>query len=114
MFSGFDREDYEVPVPYPVACHPQAWAAAAMPFMLETLLGLTPEAFDHRLLIIHPLLPDFIGSLEVRRLRVGNASADLRFTRASDGTIAVDVLNIAGRLDIELKPKAPSRPATQT
>jgi hypothetical protein len=84
-----------------------------MPFMLETLLGLTPEAFDHRLLIIHPLLPDFIGSLEVRRLRVGNASADLRFTRASDGTIAVDVLNIAGRLDIELKPKAPSRPATQ-
>ncbi|HYY16543.1 MAG TPA: amylo-alpha-1,6-glucosidase, partial [Gammaproteobacteria bacterium] len=114
VFSGFDREDYEVPVPYPVACHPQAWAAAAMPFMLETLLGLTPEAFDHRLLIIHPLLPDFIGSLEVRRLRVGSASADLRFKRTSDGTVAVDVLNIAGRLDIELKPKAPSRPATQT
>jgi hypothetical protein len=24
-FAGFCREDYGVPVRYPVACHPQAW-----------------------------------------------------------------------------------------
>ena len=29
LFRGFPYQDYEVPVRYPVACHPQAWAAAA-------------------------------------------------------------------------------------
>ena len=27
LFGGFHRDDYGVPVPYPVACQPQAWAA---------------------------------------------------------------------------------------
>ena len=28
LFCGFDRADATTPVPYPVACSPQAWAAA--------------------------------------------------------------------------------------
>lgn len=59
LFAGFPRKDYEVPVRYPVACHPQAWAAGAIPYLLEIALGLTPEAFAQRLRIIRPVLLDF-------------------------------------------------------
>ena len=71
LFSGFSRQDYEVPVAYPVACHPQAWAAGSVPFMVETLLGLVPDAFEKRLRIVRPTLPDFVHDLELRDLRVG-------------------------------------------
>src|SRR5262249_17894609 len=43
LFAGFARQDYDVPVRYPVACHPQAWAAGTVPYLLETSLGLMPE-----------------------------------------------------------------------
>ncbi|MGH7928338.1 MAG: amylo-alpha-1,6-glucosidase, partial [Candidatus Binatia bacterium] len=44
LFSGFSRADYGEPVRYPVACHPQAWAAVAIPYLLGNLLGLVPQA----------------------------------------------------------------------
>ena len=74
-----------------------------MPYMVETTLGLAPQAFEHRLVIARPLLPDFIESLDVHHLRVGDAEADLHFKRTSDGTIAVDVLKVEGRLDVEVE-----------
>jgi hypothetical protein len=80
--------------------------------MVETILGLMPQAFDRRLVIARPLLPDFIRSLEVRHLRVGDARADLRFNQASDGTAAVDVLKVEGHLDVEVQ-KASSGAAGQ-
>jgi glycogen debranching enzyme len=49
VFAGFSRRDFHVPVRYPVACHPQAWAAGSVPFMIESLLGLVPKAFENRL-----------------------------------------------------------------
>ena len=81
VFSGFRREHFGVPVRYPVACHPQAWAAGSVPFLLQSLLGLTPEAFDGRLRIVRPVLPDGVDRVELHRLRVGEARVDLRFTR---------------------------------
>ncbi|MER3423426.1 MAG: amylo-alpha-1,6-glucosidase [Nitrospiraceae bacterium] len=106
-FSGFSRKEYGVPVPYPVACHPQAWAAGSLPYLLETCLGLHPEAFEHRLRIVRPVLPAFIGSLNMHRLRVGGARVDLRFERRRDGEVDVDVLKVDGRLDVvvDSKPK---------
>ena len=32
LFAGFSRTEFETPVPYPVACRPQAWAAGAIPY----------------------------------------------------------------------------------
>jgi glycogen debranching enzyme len=104
LFSGFSRQDYEVPVRYPVACHPQAWAAGAVPFMVETALGLVPDAFSKRLRIVRPSLPDFVHHLELRGLRVGDASADLRFESTADARTAVDVLKIDGDLEILVQP----------
>lgn len=100
VFAGFSRADYAVPVHYPVACHPQAWAAGAVPYMAETALGLIPEAFERRLRICRPVLPESIRWLEVRRLRVGNGSADLRFERTNHGAIRCRILEVTGDLEV--------------
>jgi glycogen debranching enzyme len=99
LFSGFSREDYGEPVRYPVACHPQAWAAVAIPYLLQNLLGLFPQAFEKQLRIVHPVLPEFIKNVEIHRLGVGGASADLRFELTSHG-VATEVLKIVGELDV--------------
>jgi glycogen debranching enzyme len=99
LFAGFPREEYGIPVRYPVACRPQAWAAGAVPFMLESMLGLTPDGFARQLRIVRPVLPDPTYFVELRGLRVGPASAALRFDRTSDG-VTVRVLEINGPLDI--------------
>ena len=39
LFCGFDREPGEGPVPYPVACAPQAWSAASVFLLLAGLPG---------------------------------------------------------------------------
>jgi glycogen debranching enzyme len=101
VFAGFSKSDFPIPVRYPVACHPQAWAAGAVPFMLESLLGLAPNAFENHLQIQRPVLPQFVHSLELRRLRVGKATVDLRFNRKSDGSLAADVVKISGDLNVE-------------
>jgi glycogen debranching enzyme len=99
LFAGFTRDEYSVPVHYPVACHPQAWAAGAVPYMVISGLGLVPEAFDRRLRIVRPLLAKWTTWLEIRRLRVGSASVDLRFERAKTG-IGVETLKVDGELDV--------------
>lgn len=100
LFAGFSRQEYTVPVYYPVACHPQAWAAGSTPHLIETFLGLVPQGFERRLRIARPMLPDFVDRIEVRGLRVGRAAVDLRFERTSDGTTAVNVLQKHGELDV--------------
>jgi len=100
LFCGFDQRDYHIPVPYPVADHPQAWASGSMPYFVSTLLGLMPEAFDRRLRIVRPILPESVHTLELHRLRVGRAKVDLRFERARDGAAQVHVLNTDGDLHV--------------
>lgn len=90
LFAGFSRADYEVPVHYPLACKPQAWAAGAVPYMLCSLLGLQPEADMHRLNVVSPVLPDYTDWLELTNLRVGDKRVDLRFERTPRG-VAVQV-----------------------
>ena len=82
LFAGLLRKAFGLPVHYPVACHPQAWAAGATPYMLTVLLGLTPEGLDGRLRVVRPRLPDGCDHVELRGLRIGEVRVDLRFTGA--------------------------------
>ena len=100
LFSGFSDTEYDMPVSYPAANHPQAWAAGAIPYMVQTILGLTPAAFEHQLIVRRPVLPDFVDDLEVQRLRVGDAEVDLRFERRADQSVTVEVVKKRGRLDV--------------
>lgn len=44
LHSGDSPASAHAPIPYPAACRPQAWSAAAAVSVLGTLLGLKPEA----------------------------------------------------------------------
>jgi glycogen debranching enzyme len=103
VFAGFSRSEFHIPVRYPVACHPQAWAAGSVPFMIESLLGLVPKAFENRLEIVRPVLPAFLTNLELHRLRVGKAAVDLRFERRPDGMADTHVIHVHGRLDVDVR-----------
>ena len=85
LFAGFPREDFGVPLHYPVSCQPQAWAAGAVPLLVTTCLGLEPDAFAGRLRVTRPRLPGFVDRIEFSGLRVGRGVADLRFRRTADG-----------------------------
>jgi glycogen debranching enzyme len=103
LFAGFSRTGSEPPVPYPVACRPQAWAAGAIPYLVSCGLGLVPDALERRLRIRRPLLPGRPGRLEVRGLRVAGASVDLRFERSADGVALTDA-RIDGDVEVVLEP----------
>jgi glycogen debranching enzyme len=55
LFAGFSRDDFQVPVPYPAACSPQAWASAAPIELLRALLRLQPGEGG---LSCEPAVPD--------------------------------------------------------
>jgi glycogen debranching enzyme len=100
LFAGFSRAEYSVPVHSPVACHPQAWAAGSIPFLLGSFLGFEPMAFENKLLIHQPILPSFVDRIRVKQLQVGNARVDLHYERQSDDSTKVEVLKVDGNLDV--------------
>jgi glycogen debranching enzyme len=102
LFCGFDRDQSPMPVPFPVACAPQAWAAGSLFQMLGALLGLQPNAREKRLDIVRPTLPDGLPSLKLRNLRVGEAVVDIDFA-ARDGSPAVEVERRTGDLDVVVR-----------
>jgi len=101
VFCGFSRREYEIPINYPVACHPQAWAAGALPFLLTTLLGFEPDAFGKRLRIVRPMLPKGVDRLDVKGLRIGQAFVDLAFQRGSRG-VEANVIRVDGELEVQI------------
>ena len=102
-FAGYPRATFGVPVRYPVACHPQAWAAGAIPHMLVSGLGLVANGLEHRLRIDRPRLPSFVDHLELRHLPVADAHVDLVFERVDDQTY-VSVGAVQGSLDVQIDP----------
>ncbi|HEV7810353.1 MAG TPA: hypothetical protein VGO64_07125, partial [Candidatus Limnocylindrales bacterium] len=102
LFCGFDRDESVLPVPYPVACSPQAWAAGASFLFLETMLGLRAHAGSGELELHHPVLPDWIGKVTLTNLRIGDASVDLLFHRWR-GTTSAEVLRKVGDLSVTIR-----------
>ncbi|MDQ6672658.1 MAG: amylo-alpha-1,6-glucosidase, partial [Chloroflexota bacterium] len=87
VFAGYERGVASKPVKYPVACNPQAWAAGSIPYMLASMLGLQPDAFNRILHVQHPHLPDWLRWVTLSHLRVGDAEVDLRYERSDHGTL---------------------------
>jgi glycogen debranching enzyme len=104
LFAGFARTAFEAPVPYPVACRPQAWAAGAIPWLLVAGLGLRADGPGRRLVVRRPSLPHWLGRVEVEGLRIAGARVDLRFERAgARGQVALTDARIDGDLDVVLE-----------
>jgi len=90
-----------VPVRYPVACNPQAWAAGAIPFLLQSILGIIPDAPGRQLHIRRPCLPSWLGSVVIHGIRVGDARLDLRYERSGDTTL-VALLDRKGDVTVRI------------
>jgi glycogen debranching enzyme len=101
LFGGFERRPGEDPVPYPVACRPQAWAAGSIPSLLAACLGLEPDALHGRLRVVRPLLPRWVDRLSLEGMRVGGALVQLRFERAGRQVVLADA-HVEGDLQLVL------------
>jgi glycogen debranching enzyme len=77
LYGGLGRDAEPVPAPYPLACRPQAWAAAAPLCILTALLGIEPDV-PAGTLRVAPARPFPWRRLEVRGLRVGDGVLSVR------------------------------------
>ena len=85
LFCGFHRDGSNAVVAYPVACIPQAWAAAAPFLLLQVLLGISAHARTNTLTVERPTLPEWLGSVEVSDIRLARARVTLSFQRTPAG-----------------------------
>jgi glycogen debranching enzyme len=99
LFCGFGRDEVGAPVAYPVACSPQAWAAAAPFYLLHTMLGLRADATAGRLELLRPTLPEWLTKLTITGLCVGTDSLDLLVHRWR-GRTSAELLDRRGTTDV--------------
>ena len=103
LFCGFHkRSDVEGPTLYPVACSPQAWAAASPYSLFASCLGITVDPERHLVEFSSPRLPETIHQLELINLRVGGNSVDLRLRRDGDA-IGVDIIGGDGEVRVSVR-----------
>lgn len=76
LLAGMDGEEISQPVPYPVACSPQAWSAAAPLLLLRSMLGLDPDV-PAGVVRVAPVFPAG-EELVVRGIPVGDEMLSLR------------------------------------
>ncbi|HEX9945138.1 MAG TPA: glycogen debranching N-terminal domain-containing protein [Thermoanaerobaculia bacterium] len=101
--GGYDRWERPFPGAYPRANTPQTWNASAFPLLVHTLLGLQPvAALD--LLVVDPALPSWLPEVIVRGLRIGGATATLRFWRDDSGASHAEILEKGGALRLLRQP----------
>jgi glycogen debranching enzyme len=99
LVCGFPRRPGEGPTLYPVACAPQSWAAGALFLLLQSTLGLTIQAPDHRILLDKARLPDFLPWVRLYNLQIGHATLDLEFER-HEFDVGIRVLRRSGHVDV--------------
>ncbi len=87
LFCGVDRRPGEGPTLYPVACSPQAWAAASPFLILQACLGISIDAERKRILFDDPYLPEGIPTLAIKDLRCGDIGVDLFLERRNDSVL---------------------------
>ncbi|HXQ21400.1 MAG TPA: amylo-alpha-1,6-glucosidase [Candidatus Acidoferrales bacterium] len=99
LFCGFPQDPGEGPVPYPVACAPQAWSAASVFLLLQACLGLEINALEGRVCFTQPQLPASLGELRIHNLEVAGASVDLLLVR-HEHDVGVNVLRRDGDVQV--------------
>jgi glycogen debranching enzyme len=99
LFCGFTRRPGEGPTLYPVACAPQAWAAAAPFCLLGSVLGLSVEGALDRVRFDYPALPPFLDEVRIRNLRAATGSVDLHFHRHPH-SVGINVTGRRGRVEV--------------
>ncbi len=96
LWCGFgrDRRYHSTPAQYPVSCSPQAWAAGSAFMLLQALLGLEADAWEG-VVRLRPVLPNWLGRVSLRKLRVAGSQVDFDVIREGHRLI-IDVIDAGG------------------
>ncbi|NUN66105.1 amylo-alpha-1,6-glucosidase [Pseudanabaena biceps] len=86
LLCGYEHDGFSLPVHYPVACSPQAWATGTIFQLISIMVNLVPDAPNNQLHIIDPCLLGSINNLSIQNLRIGQTLLDLEFDRHGDST----------------------------
>jgi glycogen debranching enzyme len=87
LYCGFQRDEEaasDAPVPYPVSCVPQAWAAGASLLLIRAMLGLRVDP-NHGALRVSPALPSWLGRVRIEGLEALGRRFDLDVERQGKG-----------------------------
>jgi glycogen debranching enzyme len=84
LYGGDARSATPRPVPYPAACRPQAWSAAAAVALLSAIVGATADV-PAGALTVSPMAPSPVGAVTVDGLRV--AGEPLSLSIAAEGSL---------------------------
>ncbi|MDX6209619.1 MAG: hypothetical protein QOE24_2010 [Frankiales bacterium] len=95
LWAGDPADRFKGPLPYPAACRPQAWSAAAAVSVLRDLIGLSADV-PAGLLGLKPLAAAPAGALRVRGLAVAGGRLDVD----TDRNGAVLQVSAPGGLDV--------------
>ena len=85
LYAGIQKDGTNFPVQYIGANVPQAWAAGSAFTLLQSMLGLLPDAIAGRV-FIDPDLPDWLPDITIRDLTVGEQDFSIRFWRDGNET----------------------------
>jgi glycogen debranching enzyme len=99
LFCGFHRRPGQGPTAYPVACTPQAWAAAAIPAFVEACVGLSFDPANQTIRFNRPYLPAFLDHLTLRNLSMGEGKASILISR-TPGEVSVTVIKREGDIQV--------------
>ncbi len=101
LFCGIPRDERLGPVPYPVACHPQAWSAASLFMILQAILGIEVKGFERKLVIDSAEMPEWLEWVKIENLRVGDGKVSLILRRIPEGS-SVAILDRHGNVAVEV------------
>ncbi|HTW87859.1 MAG TPA: glycogen debranching N-terminal domain-containing protein, partial [Candidatus Binataceae bacterium] len=102
LFCGFRRDDRLGPVPYPVACQPQAWSTASILMIVQAMLGIKVNGFEHKLVIDSPAMPEWLDWIKIEHLRVGAGTASIVVRRTPE-VPAIEILDKQGPISVEFE-----------
>jgi glycogen debranching enzyme len=102
LYCGFLRRRRRGPTAYPVACSPQAWAAAAPFGFLAACLGLDLAVTSGEVRFLNPVLPNFLDEVVLRGIRLGTSCIDVRLHRYGGDDVTVNVLSRTGDAQVVL------------
>lgn len=101
LFCGLPRQRSQGPTSYPVACAPQAWAAAAPLALLQATLGLGFDLGRRRVCFDQPHLPRWLDEVTINSLSVGGETLDVSIRRVGEEA-AVSVLRRDNAIGVQI------------
>jgi glycogen debranching enzyme len=92
LFSGFDHQHFGIPVAYPSACKPQAWASGAVLLIVRSLFGLDVNSIQ-RTVSCSPTAISGMSFLRLKGVRIAGVETEIEM-KAQGNKATASVLGL--------------------